>query len=758
MKKLILLVVLISFSGVLVAQTGNVGIGISSPIARLHVADSNVVFTGSNNADPNTPFAPPLQGPGARMMWYPAKAAFRAGLAFGNQWDKDSIGILSIALGNSTKAKGESSFASGAGSNASGYRSTAMGEGTTASGNVAFAAGSGAIASGAFSVALGGISTASGDYSFVSGTGNVSSGFSSVAFGQTSAATSNTAIAMGVDARATAFSSVAIGQSVRASGQNSFAVGRNSNAAGNLSTAFGYQTKTLSDYSTVLGAYNDTLETPNTYDPQPDDRIFQLGNGIANNARKNAITILRNGNMGMGNTNPLAHLQMTGGNVVFTGDIWNLPNPAGNPPVEGSGSRFLWYADKAALRAGAVSTLDWNKDSIGKYSFAVGLDVKAKGNYSSAIGVSNISVGDFSFTAGVSNTASALAAIAMGNYTRSRNSASVAIGNDLVVKTVNGFVVGSNNDTSDVQPAIGSSQPTDRLFQIGNGAGATRSNAITLLRNGNMGLGNLMPDVPLSFANITGSKIALYSSGTSNQYGLGVQSGLLQLYSDGAGSDIAFGFGGSAAFTEKVRIKGNGNVGIGNNNPTRPLSFPASLGEKILLYPGGVGETGIGVYGNELRLHADNPAAKVSFGTQDNAGNFSENALAQRNGIYAFSVLGSLWVNGTTYSSDARFKQNITPISSPLQKLMLLNGVEYEMKVSEFPKNHFQPGRQMGLLAQNVEKVVPEAVNELDGYKGVDYARLVPLLIESIKEQQKQQDDLKKEIIELKKLISSNKN
>jgi hypothetical protein len=44
---------------------------------------------------------------------------------------------------------------------------------------------------------------------------------------------------------------------------------------------------------------------------------------------------------------------------------------------------------------------------------------------------------------------------------------------------------------------------------------------------------------------------------------------------------------------------------------------------------------------------------------------------------------------------------------------------------------------------QNVEKVVPEAVNEIDGYKGVDYARLVPLLIESIRE-------LKKEIEELK--------
>lgn len=78
-----------------------------------------------------------------------------------------------------------------------------------------------------------------------------------------------------------------------------------------------------------------------------------------------------------------------------------------------------------------------------------------------------------------------------------------------------------------------------------------------------------------------------------------------------------------------------------------------------------------------------------------------------------------------------------------MQKLLQINAVEYEMKTTAFSKNYFAPGRQMGLLAQNVEKVVPEAVNEKDGYKGVDYARLVPLLIEAIKE-------LKKEIEEIK--------
>ncbi len=262
--------------------------------------------------------------------------------------------------------------------------------------------------------------------------------------------------------------------------------------------------------------------------------------------------------------------------------------------------------------------------------------------------------------------------------------------------------------------------------------------------SGNVGIGNTAPSAPLSFLNSNGAKISFNGSNLSAQYGIGIQNNLLQLYSDASVSDISFGYGGSNAFTERMRIKGNGNVGIGTNNPTRPLSFPASLGEKILLYPGGAGEVGIGVYGNELRLHSDNPGAAVSFGTQDNAAVFTQAGRFQISGAYGLFVNGSIWANGTTYASDERFKQNITAIQSPLQKLVQINGVEYEMKTGSFQKNNFQKGRQMGLLAQNVEKIVPEAVNEIDGYKGVDYARLVPLLIEAIKEQQKQIDEQRK--------------
>ncbi|MEI7472086.1 MAG: tail fiber domain-containing protein [Chitinophagaceae bacterium] len=383
----------------------------------------------------------------------------------------------------------------------------------------------------------------------------------------------------------------------------------------------------------------------------------------------------------------------------------------------------------------------------------------------------------------------------------------------------------ANNST---KVGIGIDTPFAKLDVVGNGIFRdklttlgdleTRGNLIvtgnilskygnTKLPN-NTSVGGLLSIDSLAFSNRLGNHISLYGGlGNTPQYGFGIQSGLLQMYSDGSNTSIGLGYGNSNTFIEKARtinsgevafqtngrlqIKtgsqtaglwlsnaansansafiglssdnqvgfyGNtgalfgltmntttGNVGIGMNGAAAPapLTFANTLAHKITLYQGGTGPVGIGVYGGELRLQCDIPGGKVSLGTLDAVGVYSENALAQRNGAYAFSVLGSLWVNGTTYASDERFKQNITAIESPLEKLMLLNGVEYEMKLGEFPKNHFQAGRQIGLLAQNVEKIIPEAVNEKDGYKGVDYARLVPLLIEAIKEQQKQIDLLK---------------
>jgi len=106
--------------------------------------------------------------------------------------------------------------------------------------------------------------------------------------------------------------------------------------------------------------------------------------------------------------------------------------------------------------------------------------------------------------------------------------------------------------------------------------------------------------------------------------------------------------------------------------------------------------------------------------------------------------------------SDARLKKNIEPIPSSLTKVLQLNPVYYEWREdilpSAFVKNHRQ-GRQIGLIAQEVEEIIPEVVKEEKIYdkewKGVNYEKLTAVLIGAVKEQQEQIEELKTRITEL---------
>ncbi len=99
-------------------------------------------------------------------------------------------------------------------------------------------------------------------------------------------------------------------------------------------------------------------------------------------------------------------------------------------------------------------------------------------------------------------------------------------------------------------------------------------------------------------------------------------------------------------------------------------------------------------------------------------------------------------------SSDERFKKNITQVSGALEKVMAINGVNYDFRVDEFKGYNFPTERQVGFLAQNVEAVMPEVVKTNgDGYKSVDYAKLTAVLNEAIKEQQLLIKGLQKEIL-----------
>lgn len=87
------------------------------------------------------------------------------------------------------------------------------------------------------------------------------------------------------------------------------------------------------------------------------------------------------------------------------------------------------------------------------------------------------------------------------------------------------------------------------------------TNRMVINNAGNVGIGTTAPNFPLNFSSALGDKIALWGN-TAAHYGLGIQSLLLQIYTDAASSDIAFGYGSSSSFTETMRIKGNGAIAV----------------------------------------------------------------------------------------------------------------------------------------------------------------------------------------------------
>lgn len=97
------------------------------------------------------------------------------------------------------------------------------------------------------------------------------------------------------------------------------------------------------------------------------------------------------------------------------------------------------------------------------------------------------------------------------------------------------------------------------------------------VKNARLGIGITDPAVPLSFDNNVGEKISLWGNGASNHYGIGIQTSLMQFYTSTQSADFAFGNGSSNDFSEKMRIKGNGNVGIGTSTPGAKLEVNGKL-------------------------------------------------------------------------------------------------------------------------------------------------------------------------------------
>ena len=110
---------------------------------------------------------------------------------------------------------------------------------------------------------------------------------------------------------------------------------------------------------------------------------------------------------------------------------------------------------------------------------------------------------------------------------------------------------------------------------------------------------------------------------------------------------------------------------------------------------------------------------------------------------YALRVNGSGYATGSWTSSDIKFKKNVEGLTLATTKLMNLRGVSYEWKTEEYPENGFEEGQQFGLIAQEVEAVFPELVKtDENGEKAVNYIGLIPIMLETIKDQQRRIESL----------------
>lgn len=385
-------------------------------------------------------------------------------------------------------------------------------------------------------------------------------------------------------------------------------------------------------------------------------------------------------NVGIGTTSPHESASLhvhTGANqsngILVTGTL------AINPTVPelGQGARMMFYPGKAAFRAGYVNSTEWNDINVGLRSVAMGLSTQASGESSFAMGYKTKASGPTSVALGYETIASGYTSTAMGYYTSASGNISIAIGSlttasgdytsamglGTVAKAYGGTAIGLYNDVTDA-PSPNNGISSDRIFQIGNGTSNTKTNAVTVLRNGNVGIGN--------------NALAPF-------YRLDVDS-RMRIRSGGTGSSSA-------------------GIWFNRNDNSDLLGF-------------------VGVDGNNHMGIFANPTG-WSFTINGNNGNAW--------------VKGTVTANGVTLTSDERLKKEIVPLGNTIQLLEKLHGYQYHWK-----DDTFDGSLQTGLLAQEVEKVMPELVKTDDkGLKSVNYSGLIPYLLEGVKEQQQQIENLK---------------
>ena len=412
-----------------------------------------------------------------------------------------ATGNYSTAMGGNSTASGLSSIAMGTNSVASGGASTAMGQYTTASGGVSTTMGLETEAIGYASLAAGRSTIAAGDYA--------------TAMGETTIASGDFSLTTGRFTTASGEHSTAMGNNTTALGNSSTAMGVNTISSGTISTAMGNATEASSYASVAIGQYN--VGGGNAVSWEGTDPLFEIGNGYNSTNRTNALTVLKNGtitapsfdlyeiidpkalitkeyadtNLGSSGLEKITE----GGNTGWRLKDQNSSNHSniGNKAVDLS---YGYYYSTTAGASGPSSTaMGVGTTASGDSSTAMGTNTTASGDSSTAMGTNTTASGNRSIAIGFDTTASGRNSIAMGVSTTASSYASLAIGQ---------YNVGGGNATSWIA--------TDPLFEVGFGTNsANKSNALTVTKNGRVGIGT---NTPTTFLQLTNGYEATLSNNT----------------------------------------------------------------------------------------------------------------------------------------------------------------------------------------------------------------------------------------------------
>jgi hypothetical protein len=535
-----------------------------------------------------------------------AKGDYSFALGQGSQ----ALGKGSFAIGLADTAKGDYSYVIGDYSSASGTTAMAFGFGNIASGDGSIAFGGGTKATEFGSTAMGGGSQANGFVSTAMGYDAIANGGLSTSIGYGTIANGGISLAMGGHAQSNGTFSVAVGNYVYANGDNSIAFGDHTLTSGKYSTAFGVETNALSGYETVIGSNNTTYTPVSSTGWDPSDRLFVVGNGATNLTRSNALTILKNGKIGIGTSSPLYLLDVNG-TSRFSNSV-QIGNSSG--PITAN-----WW--------------EFGVDNGG----GTGIDFH-----------SNSSATDYSARM----------------YRLAGNNGDFQIAN-----------VGSGN-------LVLQTQGTSRMV---------------ITPTGNVGIGTLSPYSKLSFGNYflptssplsseQTSHLRLYDDGGSSVYGLGVSTNALNIAANQVTGTIRL----YTNSIERIRIDASGNVGIGTQSPGYKLQ--------------------VGYAGDGSQARAN-----------------------------AWNLL-----------SDATLKKGFTRPEDPIKMISEINGYYF------FWKTGSDKSRQFGFCAQEIEKILPEIVSKgNDGLLSLDYGKITPVLVEAIKKQQQQIISTQQENQQLKSEIQS---